>query len=94
MEFIPMLWNEIFDEDEAVDMINSLGVRYFMVMNEPNLINQAKRKPEHAARVWPKFERVAERTGAEIVGPQMTWGTMENNEDPVVWMDNFITAYR
>lgn len=94
MEYIPMLWNEIFDEDEAVNVINSLGVKYFMVLNEPNLINQANRAPDHAARIWPRFESVAARTGAKIVGPQLTWGTMPHFEDPRVWMDNFIAAYR
>lgn len=94
MEFIPMLWNDVFNEEDAVNHIKSLGVKYFLVLNEPNLLDQANMKPEKAARIWPKYERVAEKTGAKIVGPQITWGTMPDYGDPVVWMDSFIAAYK
>ena len=94
MEFIPMLWDANFNEDDAVNHINSLGVGYFLVLNEPNLVEQANLNPGHAASIWPKYERVAERTGAKIVGPQITWGTMQGFQDPVVWIDNFLGSYR
>ena len=32
--------------------------------------------------------------GAKIVGPAITWGTMPNFSDPVVWLDAFIAAYQ
>ena len=94
MEFIPMLWDANFNEDDAVNNIKSLGVKYFMVLNEPNLVDQANMNPGQAASIWPKYERVSQRTGAKIVGPQITWGTMQGYGDPVVWMDNFIGSYK
>ena len=30
----------------------------------------------------------------KLVGPAMTWGTMEDYWDPVVWLDTFYEAYR
>lgn len=94
MEFIPMLWNDDFNEEDAINHIKSLGVKYFMVLNEPNLVDQANMRPDKAARIWPKYERVAQRTGAKIVGPQITWGTMQGFGDPVLWMDSFITSFK
>ena len=36
---------------------------------------------------------MAQATGVKIVGPQITWGTMANYQDPVAWLDAFFTAY-
>jgi hypothetical protein len=30
----------------------------------------------------------------KIVGPAITWGTMPNYQDPVVWLDAFFAAYQ
>lgn len=94
MEYIPMLWDNLFLEDEAVNNINELGVKYFMVLNEPNLVEQANMSPSQAASIWPRYERVASRTGAKIVGPQITWGSMPGFTDPIVWLDNWIASYK
>ena len=68
-------------------------------MNEPNLVDQANRTPVQAATDWIKYEQVIEDLAAQnrtvyLVGPAMTWGTMTNYSDPVVWLDDFYTAYK
>ena len=68
-------------------------------MNEPNLTDQANRTPEQAAVDWLKYEQVisefaAQNRTIELVGPAMTWGTMTNYSDPVVWLDAFYNAYK
>ena len=29
-----------------------------------------------------------------LVGPAITWGTLPGYEDPIVWMDGFISEFR
>jgi hypothetical protein len=95
MDFIPMLWNGNFDAS-AVEawLLANPQVKYMLVMNEPNLANQANLAPTQAAALWPGYEAVAAHTGVKIVGPAITWGTMSGYADPVVWMDAFYAAYR
>lgn len=95
MDFIPMLWNGNFDAS-AVEawLLANPQVKYMLVMNEPNLTNQANLTPAQAAALWPSYEAVAAHTGVKIVGPAITWGTMSGYADPVVWMDAFYAAYR
>ena len=95
MDFIPMLWNASYDPASMEAYIKANpGIKYLLVMNEPNLTDQANLTPAQAAAAWPGYEAVAAATGAKIVGPAITWGTMANYADPVVWMDAFIAAYR
>lgn len=103
MEFIPMLWggNTSINDMTAVKnfILYHLEVKYLLVMNEPNLTNQANRTPEQAAVDWLKYEQVVNELAAlnrtvELVGPAMTWGTMTNYSDPVVWLDAFYNAYK
>lgn len=103
MEYVPMLWG---GSTSAADIskietfiLAHPEVKYFMVMNEPNLGGQAYRTPSQAASDWLNYEKVASDLAAQgrtvkIVGPQMTWGNMAGYEDPVVWMDAFIAAYQ
>jgi len=102
MEFIPMFWggntsllaisnvkSYIFDHPE---------IKYLLVLNEPNLIDQANRTPVQAANDWIVFEEIIgdlSNSGRDVylVGPAMTWGTMENYSDPVVWLDAFYEAF-
>jgi len=102
MEFIPMLWggNTSANDMTAVKsfILNHPEVKYLLVMNEPNLIDQANRTPEQAAVDWIKYEQVVNDLAAQqrtvyLVGPAMTWGTMPNYSDPVVWLDAFYNAY-
>ena len=69
-------------------------------MNEPIISGQASCvsgqpfcSPAQAAKLWPQYEAVAVDTGVQIVGPQITWRTMPNYSDPVVWLDAFYSAY-
>ncbi|WP_224246318.1 glycoside hydrolase family protein [Hyalangium gracile] len=95
MDFIPMLWNGNFDAQriEAFLAANP-HVQYLLLLNEPNLTDQANMSPQQAAQLWPRYEAVAQRTGVKLVGPAMTWGTLQGYSDPVVWLDAFYAAYR
>jgi hypothetical protein len=95
MDYIPMLWNASYDAAtvEAYVKANP-GIKYLLVLNEPNLVDQADMTPAQAAAAWPGYEAVAAATGAKIVGPAITWGTLPGYSDPVVWLDAFIAAYQ
>ena len=95
LDFVPMLWNERFD-DAAIEarLLASPAVKQLLVLNEPNLRDQANLSPAQAAALWPRYEAIARRTGVQLVGPAITWGTLAGYEDPVVWMDAFLAAYR
>ena len=94
MDFVPMLWNFNYKLDEIEAMLkNNPQIKHIMVFNESNLHDQANMKPEVAAKDWPKYERLATRTGVKIVGPQMNYGTLAGYHDPIKWMDDFIKAY-
>ncbi|MBI9070643.1 MAG: hypothetical protein JEY94_03555 [Melioribacteraceae bacterium] len=102
MEYIPMLWggNKENDFTEVKQLI--LGhpeIKYLLVLNEPNLTDQANQTPFEAATNWVKYESLVEqleKEGREIylVGPAMNWGTMTNYWDPVEWLDTFYDSYR
>ncbi len=95
MAFVPMLWNGEFDDARVVAFLKATpSIRHVLVLNEPNLRDQANHTPAQAAAIWPRYESVAERTGVAIVGPAITWGTLPGWEDPVAWMDAFLEAYR
>jgi hypothetical protein len=95
MDFYPMLWGVNYDATamEAYLRANP-GIKYLLVMNEPNLVGQANLTPQQAANLWPAFETIAAHTGVKIVGPAITWGTMPGYADPVVWLDAFYAAYQ
>jgi len=95
MDYLPMLWNASYDAPSVEAYVKANGnIKYLLVLNEPNLVDQADMSPAQAAAAWPGYEAVAAATGAKIVGPAITWGTMPGYSDPVVWMDAFIAAYQ
>nr|WP_315598384.1 glycosyl hydrolase [uncultured Cupriavidus sp.] len=96
MDYIPMLWNDYAFDANAVEtyLLAHPEIKYLLLMNEPNLTDQANLSPTAAAAAWPHYESVAAHTGVKLVGPAITWGTMPGYEDPVVWLDAFYTAYR
>lgn len=95
MVHVPMLWNGDFNDSEIIAKLKARPeVTHMLVMNEPNLNDQANLMPAEAATIWRRYEAVAAATGVKIVGPAMTWGTKAGYEDPVVWMDAFYAAYR
>jgi hypothetical protein len=95
MDYLPMLWNASYDAPSVEAYVKAnANIKYLLVLNEPNLVDQADMTPAQAAAAWPGYEAVAAATGAKIVGPAITWGTMANFSDPVVWLDAFIAAYQ
>jgi len=94
MDYIPMLWNDNFDAARIEAFIRANGVSYLLLLNEPNPTDQANMTPARAAALWPRYEAIAASTGVKLVGPAMTWGTLANYSDPVVWMDAFYAAYQ
>jgi hypothetical protein len=102
MEFIPMLWggNSADDFSRVKNFIlDHPEINYLLVLNEPNLTDQSNRTPAQAALDWKKYEQVISDLAAQqrtvyLVGPAMTWGTMTNYWDPVVWLDAFYAAYK
>ena len=95
MDFVPMIWNGNFDTADVESRIRANPqAKYLLVMNEPNLTDQANLTPNQAADVWPRYEQVARDTGVKLVGPAMNWGTLSGYNDPVVWLDAFYAAYR
>jgi putative glycosyl hydrolase len=95
MDFYPMLWNGNFNANNVEAFLQANpSIKYVLVLNEPNLTSQANMTPQAAAQLWPQYEAVSAHTGVKIVGPAITWGTMANYQDPVLWMDAFYTAYR
>jgi Glycosyl hydrolase catalytic core len=95
MDFYPMLWNGNVDPTAIVAYLQANpGIKYMLVLNEPNITSQANMTPQAAAQLWPEYEAIAGQTGVKIVGPAMTWGNMTSYEDPVVWLDAFYAAYQ
>jgi len=94
IDFLPMLWNGSFDDAAVITYLKANPqIKYILVMNEPNLTDQANLTPAQAATIWPRYEAISSQTGVKIVGPAMNWGTMSGYSDPVVWLDAFYTAY-
>ena len=102
MEFIPMLWggNSSLNDVTRVKtyILDHPEIEYLLVMNEPNLVDQANRTPQQAATDWIIYEQVItdlENQGRSIalVGPAMNWGTLTDYWDPVVWLDAFYERF-
>jgi|GEM_PF-323443 hypothetical protein len=103
IDFMPMLWGGSPSENQIngvkTYILNHPEVDYMLVMNEPNLTDQANRTPSQAASDWLVYEQVIEdlaNLGRTIylVGPAMNWGTMTGYSDPIDWLDDFYHAYQ
>lgn len=103
MEFIPMLWGGNTSDTDITKVKSFIGahpeIKYLLVMNEPNLTDQANRTPQQAANDWLKYEKIVSDLAAQnrtiyLVGPAITWGTMANYSDPIIWLDAFYEAYK
>ncbi len=104
MEYIPMLWGgntSIAERGQArAFILEHPEIEYLLVMNEPNLVDQANRTPVQAVSDWFIYEQflddLANNDGRELalVGPAMNWGTMTNYSDPVIWLDAFYAEYQ
>lgn len=104
MEYIPMLWggntSQLNLAAARTFILDHPEIEYLLVMNEPNLVDQANRTPAQAVEDWLIYEQflfdLANDDGRELklVGPAMNWGTLNNYWDPVVWLDAFYSAYQ
>ena len=102
MEYIPMMWSvgDVATYQKLKDYImNHSEIKYLLVLNEPNLTDQANMLPSVAAKLWVQYEQVVKDLSNSgrtvyIVGPAITWGTLEGYSDPIVWMDAFYDEYR
>ena len=102
MHFVPMIWghNPEVDYVELESwMLDHPTVNDLLVMNEPNLIEQANITPTEAVGHWVRYEQfqaeMLEDHGRSIrlIGPAITWGTMPDYADPIGWMDAFYAAF-
>jgi Glycosyl hydrolase catalytic core len=94
LDFMPMLWGKFKEADALAYLQAHPEIRYLLLLNEPNLVDQANLTPALAAELWPQYEAVAAKTGVKLVGPAMSYGTMPGFGDPLVWLDAFYAAYR
>ena len=103
MDYIPMLWGGNTSTNDMTLVKNLIlsrpEIQYLLVMNEPNLTDQANRTPSQAASDWVKYEQVISDLASKgrtiyLVGPAMSWGTMTNYSNPVTWLDAFYNAYK
>ena len=102
MQFVPMLWGHN-PESDYVELeswlVDHPDVDHVLVMNEPNLVDQANITPSEAVSHWLRYEQFQtdmltdHGREIELVGPAITWGTMTGFEDPVAWMDAFYAAF-
>ncbi len=103
MQFVPMLWGHN-PESDYVDLeewlIEHPATNDVLVLNEPNLTDQANMTPDAAVSEWLRYEAFQalmftrhERT-IRLVGPAITWGTVSGYEDPIVWLTAFFDAFQ
>lgn len=92
MEFVPMCWNFNCDKSTIEASIAKHSSNYLLVLNEPNLLDQANMDPVTAATNWPQYEAIAASTGVKLVGPAMTYGTTSGYHSPITWLDEFFAA--
>jgi len=95
MDYLPMIWGSDFTTATMEAKIAAMpGLKYLLVMNEPNFSDQSRTSPVVAAAQWPKFEALAEKYNLQLVGPAMGFSGDPNYGDPVIWLDEFYAAYR
>lgn len=102
MDFVPMLWGHNAESDYLnleIWFLDHPDVDDLLVMNEPNLVDQANLRPEAAVAHWLRYEQFQADMLADhgrsirLIGPALTWGTMPGYYDPIVWLDDFYAAF-
>lgn len=96
IEFVPMIWTgpprAAIDVQRLIREIPA-DARYLLGFNEPNFGVQANLTPAQAAAAWPQVEQIAEARGLTLVSPALNYcGGDCNEEDPIVWLDEFFEA--
>jgi len=102
VEFVPMLWGHNSEADYVsleTWLLDHPDVNDVLVLNEPNLVDQANILPSDAVEHWLRYEQFQAEMLANhdrairLIGPAMTWGTMLDFADPVDWLNAFYAAF-
>jgi len=80
--FVPMLWNDAYDEPPYLPYATVLG------FNEPNFGEQANMSPQRAAESWIRIQKAY--PDKELVAPAAAPGG--SNMSPTDWFDQFFAA--
>ena len=97
MEYIPMCWNNSFDETKLRNYLNSHpGVKYLLGYNEPNFSAQSNMTPQQAANAWPRLESLAQEFNLRLVAPALNFSGEKVGGrvwSPYEWLDEFLRLY-
>lgn len=106
MEYFPMVWGA--KPENLTDFVKELekGAKptHVLVLNEPNLKDQAFVSPEVAAKAYLEAEKVANKHGIKIIGPHMALGSgadksitaldpIENKQVTYTFMIPYLNAF-
>lgn len=92
MEFVPMCWNGNYDAEAIRTYVGEHPeVKYLLGFNEPNFSNQANMTPAQAAAKWGDVRALAAQLGLELVAPALNYSPNPPYQDPVKWMDEFVS---
>jgi hypothetical protein len=92
VDYVPMIWGEAFDVDEAIDAIPE-GATWLLGFNEPNFGSQANISAADAAALWPDVERIADARGLSLVSPAVNYcGGDCQDTSPFDYLDDFFEA--
>lgn len=87
--YFPMAWDDVDVNALCKYKSSHPECRYLLAYNEPNLTDQAKMTPRQASEKWPRLLAIAKELDLKIVSPAMNYGTLQNYNDPIVWLDEF-----
>lgn len=91
IDFVPMCWNDNFNEEGIRDYVKSHpNVKYLLGYNEPNFTAQANMTPSVAASKWPRVQALAKELNLKLVAPALNYSPNAPYQDPTKWMDEFV----
>jgi len=92
VEFVPMIWGGQ-GVMSALSSIPSLGTKYLLGFNEPNIGTQSNLTPQAAASLWPTLQAYADTHNLKLVSPAMNFCAGNCNvADPIAWLTQFFQA--
>lgn len=92
MAYLPMCWNGGYNA-EAIRKYcqNHPETKYLLGFNEPNFRSQANMTPAQAAEAWPAVQALAKELDLELVAPVLNYSPDAPYQDPLKWMDEFVS---
>lgn len=91
-DFVPMCWSGAYDADAIRQYVQSHPrCKYLLGFNEPNFTAQANLTPQRAAELWPAVKALAAELNLELVAPALNYSPDAPYQDPLKWMDEFVT---